>query len=643
MIKYLLSAASIMILVGSAYGIGNRKPITPTTDFDFIPVSKSFTKKASIKAENEGTRNSIDFTLADEVTNALKLNNTAVGTEIYLAFEMSTENTVTFADDLITSINITTGVHIKNNEYKNSVNDITLFIIEEDQEKEPVYTQAAVLGDEGFTEYKIDLETPYKITAGKNFFVGYSFKIPNANQYYLATDYIYPETIDGCWIGTKKDDKIEWDNLAPEIGTLCIGCTITGENFPQDNVNLIYMSGTPYSEPGKVFNYVFEVKSKCINVSELDVECTIGNGDPFNYNIPLESTISYNEYMSSYIPLICNTEGTGLPLTLKITKVNGKDNKSNINVLSTTIDCYDSSKGFPKTHLIEEGTGTWCGWCPRGIVMMEYVTEHFPDLFNRVAIHKNGNKKDPMQVSTPLAVANKYMAGFPYAFVDRKQILTSMSTAEIDEFVSLYENIPAIAEISNLTATVSEEGKIDIESAVKFGMDFNNNNRFKIGYYITEDGLGPYSQTNYYSGGENGIMGGWEKKGSSVSTIYNDVARYLLGGVPGIANSIPAEIEAAVEYSNAAQIVTSDVTKEEFTLIAFIVDNSDGSILNSKSIKVENPYSAVTELEASNADIESRKYYNISGVEVKNPSNGIFIVTTVYSDGTVKNTKKIFK
>lgn len=644
MLKRILTIALTALLAGPVFGFQQRKEVCSSSTFKAFNGTVKKGEKLYTRADETEKDKSIDFTLAGEVRNALKLSDAAVGSEIYLAFEMSSENASTFDGDEITSVNITTGVYVSGTTESNLVNDITIFIIEEDQENAPVYTQTAKLGSEPLTENKITLDTPYKITAEKNFFLGYYFTIPNANQYYLATDYLVPQTIDGCWVGKKSGDKITWNNFADQIGTLCIGCTIEGENFPENTVSLLQLAGTPFAKPGEAFPYQFLIKNNGYSASDLEMTYTIGSGEEQTATIKLAKNLAYNEYDVVELSLICNEEKAGIPLNFTLSKVDGEPNNAKNIKLSTLIDCYNPSIGFKRMHVIEEGTGTWCIWCPRGIVMMEYVAEKYPDLFARIAIHaSSGSSRDPMQVNSGLAIINAYVPSFPYAMIDRMDVLENMTEDEIDTFVSQYKDIPSIVEVSDLTGTMPEIGTLMVESKVKFGMDMENNNRYRMAYYLTEDGLGPYSQKNGYAGGGYGPMGGWEKKGSSVQTIYNDVCRYLLGDVEGIINSIPNTIDANVEYAYSTQIPTSTLKTGEFYLTAFIVDNLTGNIVNAKQIKLDNPYTGVEQISTADAEIISKKYYSISGVEVKQPSSGVFIVSTVYSDGSVVTTKEVFK
>lgn len=647
MIKSLLPITLACLMTAPAFALAPRKVVTTSPLLEAYTGTVEKGKKLPAKAEeadnnDDEQQKSIDFTLAGEVYNALKLNNATTGTEIYLAFEMSTENTEIFANDEITSVNITSGVTTLGTSQTNKVNDVTIFIIEEDQENAPVYTQSATLGSKPWTEYKITLDTPYKITPGKNFYVGYSFAIPDANTYYLATDYMLPETIDGCWVGVMNNGKVSWNNLADQIGTLCIGCTITGENFPMNNVSLVQLVGTPYVEPGVPFYYQFLVKNKGFSASSLEMTYTIGDGEPQVYGLTLEEPIGYNQYGLIDVPLICNEEKTGVKMNFTLSKVDDEDNTASNKSLTGLIDCFSADKGFTRTHVIEEGTGTWCGWCPRGIVMMEYVAETYPDLFARIAIHAgSGSSRDVMQVPTGLVIINEYMPSFPSAMIDRFYDLEYMTSEEIDGYVDMYKDIPSIVEVSDLNGTVNDDNTLTVDTKVKFGMDMTNNDRYRLSYYLTEDGLGPYTQTNYYAGGGSGVMGGWEKKGSSVKTIYNDVCRYLLGEVSGLSNSIPVEIVADTEYEYTADLPMTALKMADFYLTAFIVDNTTGYIVNAKQIKLDNPNSGVEEV-ATDAAVVSRKYYSVSGVEVKEPVKGIYIVSTVHADGTVKTTKEIF-
>lgn len=644
MLRKLLILSLAVMSLGSANAFEIKHSKAESDSFSPFSGAVEQTNRWKTRAD----QGSLDFSIANEVYTAYKLNSTKVDDMVYMAFEMSSENATTFADDEITSVNITTGVYMVGQIYKNLVKDITIFITP-DLQSEPVYTQAATLGDIGFEEYKIALDTPYKIEAGKSFYIGYSFKVPNANQYYIPVDGIPTNNAEGCWIGVLSNETVKWSNYATQMGSICMGCTITGNNFPQSVAALEDYAGPSYAAPGEEFQYLILFRNKGFTATNVEVEYSVAGGEAQTYTADVYSwttgqlaTIGYNEYGLLVIPMKSNVEGLALPLSFKLAKVDGVANGSQETSFSSIINCFARSKGFPRVNVIEEGTGTWCGWCPRGIVMMEYAAEKYPDFFARIGIHASSTVSDPMQVSSTLQVRRALFTGFPSAFVNRIERLSSMSTKEIDQYVEDNEDVPGAMNISELTATMLDNVNLKAETKVVSGLDLANDDRFRLAYYLTQNNVGPYNQTNYYSGGGEGVMGGWEQKSDPVSTLYDDVCRYLLGGLKGVSGSLPTAIKAGEEMTYNAEMTTAAVNASEFYLTAFVIDNQSGEILNAKQIKVEKEYSAVNEISAD-AIAVSKKYYSISGVEVKNPSNGIFIVRIVYSDGSVKTTKEAFK
>lgn len=75
----------------------------------------------------------------------------------------------------------------------------------------------------------------------------------------------------------------------------------------------------------------------------------------------------------------------------------------------------------------------------------------------------------------------------------------------------------------------------------------NMSGAYRFAAIVVEDGvIGPapgYNQSNSYSGGGNGNMGGWENQPNPIPAermAYDHVARHLMGGYDGVENSFPA-------------------------------------------------------------------------------------------------------
>lgn len=98
------------------------------------------------------------------------------------------------------------------------------------------------------------------------------------------------------------------------------------------------------------------------------------------------------------------------PVTFCVTKINGEDNQDpQPSAVLQMAFLAETPKHKP---LMEEYTGTWCGWCPRGMAAMEAMTELYGDDFVGVAFH-NG---DAMQITNNYP---KEISGYPGSTLDR--------------------------------------------------------------------------------------------------------------------------------------------------------------------------------------------------------------------------------
>ena len=93
-----------------------------------------------------------------------------------------------------------------------------------------------------------------------------------------------------------------------------------------------------------------------------------------------------------------------------------------------------------------------------------------------------------------------------------------------------------------------------------------------------------------------------------------------------------------VRNTGGAEFLNSDC---KLRVIAYIVDTNNKSVLNSNSSSALSGYTTgVGSIEAENdADCE---YYNLQGVRVENPSDGIFIKVAKTNDGQTVSKKVRF-
>lgn len=265
-----------------------------------------------------------------------------------------------------------------------------------------------------------------------------------------------------------------------------------------------------------------------------------GNTISETFNVDIDPKNTANVTFSDFITPI---EGSN-PYVIEISKVNGATNDENTcnNALLSSFTSFKPAKD--KAVLVEEKTGTWCGWCPRGAVAMERMKEQLGDRFVGLAVHGGGD--DPMIVPAYASYINSIApnSGYPAAIIDRKTILDpgQMESAVINQLLKPTKSKLEILcdyneALQEATIYINVHAKEKISTAHRvWGMIIENN--------VTGT-TSAYDQANYYAGGNEGVMGGYESLPHPVPAeqmVYNETARAFFPGSEGqkISSTIPA-------------------------------------------------------------------------------------------------------
>ncbi|MDR6403154.1 MULTISPECIES: Omp28-related outer membrane protein [Chryseobacterium] len=270
-------------------------------------------------------------------------------------------------------------------------------------------------------------------------------------------------------------------------------------------------------------------------------------------------------------------------MNVTITQVNGAaDSTPADNNLTTPFKTV--SQNSPKKVLIEEGTGTWCGWCPRGAVAMHYMDTNYSNDFIGIAVH-NGNS-DPMLV--PAYNSGAGITGFPGMNIDRVVLGSGVDQAKMISNVNTRKTLVVPAQ---LDASSSLAGNIlTFNASATFRTNFTNAN-FRFAVVLVEDNVtgttSGYNQVNYYSGGGNGVMGGYETLANPVPAsqmVYDHVGRMLLGGYSGQVGSIPATLTdgQTVNYTFTATIPAT-YNMANMKAVLLLLDATTGEVVNARS------------------------------------------------------------
>ena len=322
-------------------------------------------------------------------------------------------------------------------------------------------------------------------------------------------------------------------------------------------------------------------------------------------------------------------------IAVNITAVNGGVDADVSN--NTGSKLFNSlSQASPKKVVIEEGTGTWCGWCPRGAVAMEQMYQNHPNDFIGIAVH-NG---DPMTVTEYDNGAD--LSGFPGCNVDRALLDESVSA---NLFESYYQERIGLAVPAGLSMTVSGTTSKTINVSATFRTVFASAN-YRLGVVIIEDNVtgtaSGYNQTNYYAGGANGAMGGYESLPNPVpaaSMVYDHVGRALLGGFAGQANSVPTTITDGLAASYTFNYtIPSTSNSANMSAVALLIDNATGEIVTAEKTSLS--AANVNELETIGLNVYPNPASGALNVSFE-ANNGDFVITLTDLQGRVISSKEM--
>ncbi len=294
-------------------------------------------------------------------------------------------------------------------------------------------------------------------------------------------------------------------------------------------------------------------------------------------------------------------------------------NNSSSNLFNTI------SQSSPKKVLFEEGTGTWCGWCPRGAVAMNYMTTTYPNDFIGVAVH-NGST-DPMKLAAYDTAAG--ITGFPGMNVDRA--VKNESVSQNLMISHLNERRVLSVPVSLVASGTINGTAISINASATFRANFANAN-YSMGVIISEDNVHGtatgYKQTNYYANNANGPMGGFESLANPVPAAqmyYNHVGRALVGGYNGQSGSVPTTITdgQVVNYTFNYTKPTAYVAAN-MNAVLVLIDQITGEIVNAVSI----PFSSLGNNEVASRFNNIQIYPNpaIDNFSIQNLKEGVYNV-----------------
>ena len=324
-------------------------------------------------------------------------------------------------------------------------------------------------------------------------------------------------------------------------------------------------------------------------------------------------------------------------LNIDITEIDGHPNNSGYSNAATIVNVMP----YRPIHrpLVEEYTGLWCGWCTRGYVGMELLSEKYKSEYVPICYHN----KDPMAVTNVYPVP---VEGYPATSLNRRMIVDpyyGTYLEDVDFGISFdVEELMAEMTMADIHVASSLEGNtVNVQSQTTFMIDVDDAD-YEVAYVLVCNGLSDpdWAQKNFYAGLESSYEGTYLeemcKEPSSVKgLVFNDVA-VDVSGMMGIENSLPETIKTGVTYTHeySFDITGNELVQnpENLVVCAIVIDKATGFAVNANQCAINT--SGVNKIE-SDATVVETVYYDLTGRKLSNPGKGIVIKQDRLSDGRI--------
>lgn len=466
---------------------------------------------------------------------------------------------------------------------------------------------------------EVVLTTPFnstKVEDGEQLYIGYTLTISKKAYPIMSVGAEVPGgfffNYGGGWI----------DIYGNDYGNLALQLLIEGNSFPKNAASvgdlgqIVIKAGETKEVPVLLTNEGIDpIASVYFRIKQADGVVT-------TVNKTLETPLAMNERTAVPLTFTAAGEAGKSEVTVTAELVNGANNQSDGayaygNVITVT--------SVPTVvPVVEEFTGTWCGYCPRGIVGMQDVHDKFGDEVVLIAVHSS----DPMDIGDYNPVLNAYCDGFPEATISRSVFCDP-------SYLSYY--IPSVME-----STVT--GKIDLTAnwadadmtAVSFNTQStfsysDDNGQYGVALVLVEDGMtgtgSDWAQANYYSGSSAAGMEEWTSKGREVTGVVFDhvaVAAWDILNGADLPTSFTADSPLAYNYTGdiSANKVIQDKTK--LKAVALLIDRTSNTIINAAQCPISDYSTGINELSAKDNTVVAR--FAVDGRQLSAPQKGLNIV-----------------
>ena len=354
--------------------------------------------------------------------------------------------------------------------------------------------------------------------------------------------------------------------------------TVTGNNdVDYSDSSIIYADGVAITgnvyTPTEIGTYEIYAKKDDLTSNTLDLECISGVNNIFvslsssgiEINEEIEFTVvdNYDNDVTSestfYVDGVAITGTKYSTTTSGLHEVYAVYTSLNGDLQSATSNFVVFR--FTQKVLVEDYTGTWCGYCPRLAYKLEQAEQQNSSVIG-VAIHND----DPMEYENEAQMRGQYgVTGLPAGRINR----TITWNESLDQVIGYTEENQGLG----LAINSSLSGD-NVSADVKIAYDVATSGN-KLVVYLLEDGL-IYPQVNYMN---NDSSSPWFGAGDPiVGFVHNNVLRKSFTDIFG--DAIPDGLALGEHTATFNLTIPSSVQdNSKMEIVAFVL-NTFGTVVN---------------------------------------------------------------
>ncbi|MDE6670247.1 MAG: hypothetical protein K2K26_11285 [Muribaculaceae bacterium] len=271
--------------------------------------------------------------------------------------------------------------------------------------------------------------------------------------------------------------------------------------------------------------------------------------------------------------------------------------------------------GFARNLLVDEGTGIWCNNCPDGILEIARLEEQYPGQMIAVCTHTN----DILANEEYWSHLNFY--AIPYYLLNRKKSTAGGNTKKFADSL----NDPTIASIQVSEGPTGDWEHVTATVEVMFDRDLDDPGRYGVGYVLTSpyyrpDGNGRWMQQNscnigsseqyYFLPSVIPAQLSFYKHVSLSATHAFDPVEVVWDGNPTV---VPAYTPGYVTLdfgelftSTTDESVDPATVPDNISLVAFVIDNTDGTVLNATVFPLQQEFDKNSGVTPITSDSETK-------------------------------------